>query len=211
MIALPSTYRSHAVIPFAPNADADRPHSWDWTNTANTMPSGLTIAAAHATAGKEAVPLQYAGLTRSEARTIEQFVEDRAGRHEGFWCPSFQHDFHVTNRAPDIFFEVREWGYAANVFPLGNWARHFATYRIGSSGGPWHLGILTGCSTGVGTDTDGSSLSWYGTLFSVGGPASVLMRLLWVRCVDDALTTEWAHPNLASISFNVIEVSGEAP
>jgi hypothetical protein len=228
--ALPSSYRSSPVIPLAPNARGDRPHQWDWTNDTTTIPSGLTITKTLATVGVETFPLEYVGLTRADARTIEQFFEDRQGRKEGFWCPTFQQDFFsadFVSGQPSGTFPIREWGYATEIFPLGTWATHFAAYRAATSAVKWYFAPFTIPAVSTIVNAAGEVLKAYNyngagdiagnvNVVSVGAGNTHsnglrLSRLLWVRFVDDAITTEWAHPNHASISLRVTAVPAESP
>jgi hypothetical protein len=225
--SLPTTHLASPVIPFAPNANVERGHEWDWTRDVSETPSGLSTVTTRATRGAETIPLAYDGLTRSDARTIEQFVEDRAGRKEGFWCPTFQQDFYaeVNTYFPSDSFAIREWGFADTIYPLGVWARQYAGYRAGAvGGGPWLLSQFAIGSVDTATGPEGSPLRRYGNGATGSGNGVVLsgmsanhstglrlMRLLWVRFADDAITTEWAHPNFASIALRVVEVPSESP
>jgi hypothetical protein len=230
LMALPSTYRSNPVIPFMPNADGDREHSWEWNSSSDAIPSGLTIAAVKATAGTETFPLQYVGLTRSDARTLEAFVETQAGRKIGFWCPTFQQEFYTVPQpsgwSTGGFLFIREWGYGVDVFPLGTGFRHFFATRgalrllgrftaVDASALRDAAGFLISGYTVAGgagaTSGDATTLAGGGT---VGGYATNGLRVgrcHWVRFADDAITTEWAHPNLATITLRVTSISGEAP
>ena len=98
--ALPSTFRSNAVLPFAPNGPSDRVHVWDWTNVSRMDPAGADDVAAFPTVGVETIQLEYVGLTRSDARTLESFFETTVGRKGGFWCPTFQHEFQAIETPP---------------------------------------------------------------------------------------------------------------
>ncbi len=229
--ALPPSYPGFApspVIPFAPNANADRQQQWDWTNTAPAIPSGLTIASTHPTNGVETWTLAYVGLTRSDARTLEQFVEDRRGRLQGFWCPTFQHDFYVV--APSLLggaVAVRDWGFAPELDRVVldsiedpfYWARHF----FAAYGGRWMLSAFNGAVYGAGSfDAAGVPIIRYPfgdaigeDLLSPGYTSAgglMMGRLRFVRFADDAMTTEWTHPNFASITLRVVtDVFGGTP
>ncbi len=227
--ALPTSYRSAPVIPYAPNARADREHEWDWTNETDTNPAGLTIITTRETEGRESFTLKYVGLNRAEARTLESFVDDRAGRREGFWCPTFQQDYYAADflagGLPGGALAIREWGYGEDLTPLA-WARHFAAYRAGTVGGSWYMAILAtqpNTAPYIATAPDGTLLRGYNiTGVDAAGNASVvssnthstglrLTRLLWVRLADDRVTTEWAHPNHAAITLHVTAVPSESP
>ena len=161
-MSLPGTYRSNSVIPFMPNGDVDRGQEWDWTGRSQTTPTGLTTASVDPTYGTETFTLNYVGLTRSDARTLEAFIETAAGRQTGFWCPTFQHDFYTVQR-PTVWNGVgnppgsifpREWGYGTDIFPLGLAFQHiFATQGalrfIGPIGAVHDIGA---------TDTDGAAI-----------------------------------------------------
>jgi hypothetical protein len=225
MLTLPTTYRSNPVIPFVPNADADRAHSWDWAGTVSKVVSGLTIAHVDPTTGSETFPLQYVGLSRSDAHTIEAFVETHAGRRTGFWCPTFQHEFATVQRTAasggPIF--VREWGYAAAIYPLGLAHRHLYATRNGLV----FIGPLQGVSSAGFSDADGIAVYEYDffgsgtsgdpTTLVVGGHPAYdaiglrVSRCHWVRFADDAITTEWTHPHLAAITLRVTTIPNEAP
>ena len=233
--ALPTAYRSHPVIPYAPNADADRPHQWDWTGQSDTIASGLTTASVDPTFGTETFTLAYSGLTRADVRAIESFVETQAGRKTGFWCPSFQRDFFVNSRTSTNYrdtLDLREWGYIAIVYQLDAAFHHFAAYR--SAAGlttPWALSRFTAFSTGtpdgsgiaVQTATADSLVGSYAGDNNVWGLAYggswqqntngglALMRLMFVRFADDAITTEWDHPALANVTLRVVTIPGETP
>jgi len=222
MFALPSTYRSLPVIPFAPNADADRAHQWDWSGKTDSIPSGLTIGSVDATQGSETFPLQYVGLTRSEARTLEAFVDSQDGRKTGFWCPTFQQDFYAVRNGGvgSGLIDIREWGYSTLAFPLGAGFHHFAAYRTGA----WGLSQWNGSFSAAGVDSSGFTLVRYAADGgSVAGDANVwgnavnghsdglvLMRMPFVRFAADAVTTEWEHPHLAAITLHVTTIPGEA-
>jgi hypothetical protein len=233
MLVLPTTYRSNPVIPFAPNADADRAHQWDWPGNVNAIPSGLTIAWVDPTNGIESITLGYVGLTRSDARTLEAFVETQLGRKAGFWCPTFQHDYvavdHISGH-PSGTFALREWGQATlnstgSIFDIpGDEFRHVAAFCAGTVGGSWYFNRMGLSANDPTVGPDGIMLLGYG--FAVGGPEAGnigvlstltyqaglrLMRLLWVRFADDAMTTEWAHPHLAAITLRVVSVPPETP
>lgn len=222
--ALPSTFHSHPVIPFAPNAGVDRTHAWDWTGRADTIASGLTTASVDSTIGTEAITLTYVGLTRADARAIESFAETQAGRKAGFWCPTFQRDWHATHVAFEAF-TLREWGYVTEIYPIVNAAgvhvyKYFAAYYAGA----WGLDAFNGVFSSAGTDAAGFALQLY-TADSGGVVGSAvwhstpngsadglaLMRMLYVRFADDAVTTEWDHPALANITLRVIAIPDETP
>ena len=225
MLALPTTYRSNPVIPFMPNADADRAHAWHWAGAAKSIPSGLTIASVGPDQGSESFPLQYTGLSRSEARTLEAFVDSQDGRKTGFWCPTFQQDFYAVAQPAGwvggglIF--VREWGYATSVFPLGTGYRHFFATRDALR----LLGRFNGMNPSALTDPSGFTVFGYDVAGGAGetaGDATTLnvvtadlglrvYRCLWVRFADDAITTEWTHPHLASVTLRVTAIPGESP
>ena len=222
--ALPTTYRGSSVMPYMPNGDVDRAHEWDWTGRQDTIASGLTKASVDPTAGTETFSLAYSGLTRADARAIESFVETQKARKTGFWCPTFQSDFYVTSTSGDFLF-IREWGYVANIYPLGDAYSHFAAYRP-QSGGSSNWGMARFASfVDSGTDAAGYPLTRYfvnaitysGNTNVWGGGVNgaadglVVMRMPFVRFADDALTTEWAHPNLASITLRVTTIPGETP
>lgn len=224
--ALPTSYRSLPVIPYAPNASGDRAHEWDWTNDTRSIPSGLTISATHETVGRESFALKYVGLSRAEARALELFAEDRAGRKEGFWCPTFQLDFYPDNFVsgnPVADFAIREWGYATDIYPLGTWAKHFVAYRGSVGASPWYIAQFI-VTANTATAPDGAPLRGYnfsGAGVTAGNGAVVtgtntytaglrLMRLLWVRLAEDAVSTEWAHPNHASLTLRVIAIPSES-
>ena len=237
MNALPATFRSQPVIPYAPNADGDRPNRWDRPSAAVETPSGLSaVSALQATGipGTETIQLGYVGLTRAETRTLEAFVADRAGRKTGFWCPTFQHDFYATDSGiGSTAVHVREWGYVDNlhslqvaatfVFPF----RYFAGYYAGASGSKWGLCKWNSSISAGGTDGFGNVVKVYTSADAngfecagadvwsqvSGGSAKglVLMRLLWVRFAEDAITTEWNHPALANLTLRVVSVPQETP
>jgi hypothetical protein len=233
MLSLPTPYRGNVVIPYAPNSDGDRPHSWDSPADSSETPSGLAIVSVRDALGPETITLGYDGLTRAEARTLEQFVEDQAGRHEGFWCPTFQHDFYgvalvspFTATHPGGQVSVRDWGYKDEVWSLGFGYRQIAAYRAGTVGGAWCLTQWEPHSGPVIEDVLGNVL--WGYNLSSGGTAGntdvigdsdrqgvatglMLSRLLWCRFADDAITTEWFHPNHASITLRVTSDSNAAP
>lgn len=207
--ALPSTYGGLPVIPLAPNLGGDRDHEWDWPAAVTTIPSGVTTVATNPTVGTEAIPLAYTGLSRADARTLEAFFEARAGRKDAFWCPTFQRDFAVVSASGSV--QVREYGYADDVWPLGSWATQFAFYRPGAG---WLLSSVYGFNA-PGTDADGTPTLYYNVepinaagSFTVidSGVGLAVMRLLKVRFADDAITTEWTHPNFASITLRVVQV-----
>lgn len=218
-VALPSPFLSLPVIPYVPNQPGDRAHAWDWPGHLDTQASGVSVSDVDATQGTETITLGYVGLSRSEARTLEAFVEARAGRKEGFWCPTFQHDFFPVDPAAfgilSSEFAVRDWGFLANVFPLttpsgSHWPYYFAFARNGY----WTLAHLTGGHSDPGVfDTTGARIVGYqvesgaGTQASTGpvfpGVPNMISRLLWVRFADDAITTEWDHPRLANITLRV--------
>lgn len=229
-IALPSTYQNEDVIPYAPNVPGDRGHTWDWAGHLETMPSGASIGTVDAAQGTETITLGYVGLTRSAAKTLEAFVSGKAGRHDGFWCPTFQHDFHVVDGlhySVNGNLVVRDWGFLANVFPLTangiHWPYNIAAYR----GGSWFLTNMTGATFDAGTfDETGARLVGYNLNYNAGygGSTSVInandrsdrqgimcSRLLWVRFADDAITTEWDHPHLASVTLRVQHLRLETP
>lgn len=233
-IALPSSYQNYDVIPYAPNAPGDRGHTWDWPGHLETAPSGASIGDVNAAQGIETITLGYVGLTRSEARTLESFVEGKAARKTGFWCPTFQHDFHpVSNSGVGGNLVVRDWGFYDNIFPLtvphtgapGNvthWPYNIAAYRNGA----WFITNMTGGSFRPGTfDTTGAELIGYNLNYDAGyaGSSAVIdtntsdrsglmvSRLLWVRFADDAMTTEWNHPRMASITLKVQHIRLETP
>lgn len=222
-MSLPTTYRSNVVIPFMPNGDGDRGHEWDWTGRAQTTPTGLTTASVDPTFGGETFTLNYVGLTRSDARTLEAFVEARAGRKSGFWCPTFQHEFDCVSKPGGALgsFFVREWGYSADIFPLGAAFRHVFLTR----GALRFIGPVTATHDTSATDTDGAAVYGYDLGSGVGdtttydagaGPLTQsdglsVSRCLWVRLADDPLTTEWTHPTLATLTMRVVTVPKESP
>lgn len=67
-------------------------------------------------------------FSRSEAKTLRQFIDGRLGRALPFWLVSFAADFTLTASAAaadrDIY--VEEAGYVANVFPMGPYRRYIA-------------------------------------------------------------------------------------
>lgn len=224
LAALPSSYAGHPVIPFAPNADADRAHEWDWTGRADTIASGLTTASVDPTMGTEQITLGYAGLTRADARAIESFVETQAGRKTGFFCPSFQRDWYATSVAGESL-TMREWGYVADLYPIVNSRgihvyQSFAAYYAGA----WGLDFFNNAFSSAGTDAAGFPLEHYtanaggvvGTAVwhnTPNGSADglALMRLLYCRFADDAITTDWDHPHLANITLRVVMIPDETP
>lgn len=229
MLVLPSLYRSTAVIPYAPNGPDDRQHDWDWTGRTSAIPSGLTIGTVNATTGAETFALHYTGLSRTEARTLEQFAEDAAGRKAGFWCPTFQQDFGCVAQpaawsgggTPPGNAFVKEWGYAENIYPLGAGFRDVAL----TLGGAWFLGRINAEPDDLGAPAftaDGFAVFGYSFASGVGDYAGTLtvapvlagtamMRMPFVRFADDAITTRWTHPNFASIDLRVTIIPGETP
>lgn len=232
-IALPSepTGTISVVIPYAPNAPDDRGHTWDWPGHLATLPSGATIATTTSQPqGTETITLGYVGMTRAEVRTLEAFVEARTARKEGFFCPTFQHDFYpygVSTLGRN--FVTRDWGFLENIYPLTifnatafghvyHWPYFVAFHRAGA----WFLtNLAAGIDTGS-TDYTGARLAGYNLGFNPGnyaGDPSVVssvsglaaMRLLWVRFADDAMTTEWTHPNFASVTIRVQHLRLETP
>jgi hypothetical protein len=230
-ITLPTTFRSDVVIPYAPNTPDDRGHTWDWPGHLETLPSGATIASTTSQSqGNETITLGYIGLTRSEVRTLEAFVEARTARKDGFWCPTFQHDFYpygVNTLGGN--FVTRDWGFLENIYPLTiphaaafggvyHWPYFVAFHR----GGSWFLtNLAAGHDTGT-TDPTGAALVAYGLAFNPGdiaGDSAVVssvvglaaMRLLWVRFADDAMATEWTHPRFASVTLRVQHLRLETP
>lgn len=221
---LPTSYRSNDVLSFLPNGDEARAHAWEQPTRLGATPSGLTIASVTGL-GTETFPLHYVGLTRDDAREIESFVEDHAGRKAGFWCPTFQHDFATVANALSsggtVF--VREWGYAANIFPLGLGYRHIVAMR----GALRFIAPLQGVSDTGDDDVDGVSIYEYqpfgsgtagdGTTILSGGTATYdaiglrVSRCWWARFAEDAITTEWTHPNFASITLRVTPIPSESP
>lgn len=224
LAALPSTYVGHPVIPFAPNAAADRAHEWDWTGRADTIASGLTTASVDPTIGTEQITLGYTGLTRADARAIEAFAETQAGRKTGFFCPSFQRDFYATHVSGDSI-TIREWGYVTDLYPIVNSRgihvyQSFAAYYAGA----WGLDFFNSSFSSAGTDAGGFPLQVYTA--NAGGVAGTavwhstpngsadglaLMRLLYCRFADDAITTDWDHPHLANITLRVVMIPEETP
>lgn len=227
-ISLPFPFLSEPVIPYAPNAPGDRGHTWDWPGHLETMPSGASIGTVDAAKGTETIALGYVGLSRAEVRTLEAIVEARSGRYEGFWCPTFQHEFHAVD-GPHYGFSsiknlvVRDWGFHDNIFPDAPQSRWLAAYHAGS----WLLTKFTGASDDPGTfDETGARLVGYNLDYGAGiaGSAAVLdpstpsdranrmvCRLLWVRFADDAITTEWDHPHLANVTLRVQTLRLETP
>jgi hypothetical protein len=224
LAALPSSFHSHPVIPYPPNGPDDRGHVWDWTGRSKTIASGLTVASVDPAIGTESFTLRYVGLTRADARAIESFVETQLGRIAGFFCPTFQHDFYATAVSGEAF-TMREWGYATKVYPVTNSAsvhiyKYFAAYYAGS----WGLCDFNGVFSSAGTDASGYPLQLY-TANSGGVTGSAVwhstangsadglavMRLLYCRFADDAVTTTWDHPALANIELRVVAIPDETP
>lgn len=226
--AMPTTYLSDVVFPFAPNRRGDRPHAWDAPVDAQSTPAGLSIFSQRPDEGTESWTLGFDGLSRADAKALEDFVIARKGCKEGFWCPSFQHDFYADEHVhiggsvfPAGDLAIREWGYATTIYPLGFPYRHIAGYRGGTLGGSWCFqdwapngDTITDPVTGIvlagygfGSGTPAGNTSVFGIKTTAGGLR--LMRLLWCRFADDAITTEWAHPNHASVTLRVVPIPGE--
>jgi hypothetical protein len=223
LAALPSTFRSQPVIPYAPNGPDDRGHVWDWTGRTAQIPSGITTASVDALLGTESFALRYVGLTRADARALESFVEGKSGRITGFWCPTFQHDFYASGGVAGSPY-IREWGFAALMANVQSSAgayihRPFAAFL----GGAWGMSRWSSF-TSSGTDDSGYPRSIYTVdgFWTVGtnvwGTATNgyldglrLMRVLWCRFADDPLTTSWDHPALANIELRVVTIPQETP
>lgn len=228
---LPSTFRSSPVLPFAPNAPGDRAHAWDWPGNSDTNPAGMTGVSVHAEVAPEVITIGYVGLSRADARTLEDFFESTTvGAANGFWCPTFQHEFYTV---PDPghggnTFWVREWGYASTIFHLADsWPdpqifafRHF----YGTKGAGVSIATLQSVADLGDTEPDGTKIVGYnlfdagatvnggafvGTTTSVAGLA--VSRCLWCRLGDDAIETTWDHPNCANMTIKAQPIPRESP
>jgi hypothetical protein len=203
-----------------PNAPGDRAHNWDWTADRATNAAGLTTVATRATYGAETIALNYVGLSRESARTIETFVDAQKGRKTGFWCPSGQLDYYASVAGDQLL--LREYG-EANVLANSKF-QNVIFYRAGLAP-PWYINQIFPRNDGaVGTDPAGYPLYAYGidafgshagNNLVISGPLTFesglrIMRMLWARFAEDAITTLWDHPNLANISLKALHLPLES-
>jgi hypothetical protein len=205
-----------------PNGPDDRAHHWDWKADRATNPAGLTTVATRPTYGAETVTLNYVGLSRSTARTIEAFVDAQKGRKGGFWCPSGQLDYYPSTDSGGWM--LREYGQASAL--ANSRFQHTLFYRASQGSSPWYINqIFPNTPPDMATDAAGYPTRAY-SIDVFGGHAGNslvvlhpltfesglrMMRMLWARFADEAITTSWDHPNLASIALTVAFLPAESP
>jgi hypothetical protein len=61
------------------------------------------------------------------------------------------------------------------------------------------------------TSGDATTLSGGGSSGGYAANGLRVFRCHWVRFADDAIATEWTHPNFAAITLRVVTIPGEAP
>lgn len=150
---------------------------------------------------------RWHATTRTEKRTLRDFIDDHRGRAVPFWVPSYSRDLVVAEAAvvSSAAIKIERVEYARQVYPNGNQRRHLAIWEHGNVPTQFH---------GVTTATESATYDQIGITPALAvniTTATYLSWLLLVRLAEDMITIEHHGPTYAIADVPLIELPDEYP